>query len=166
MSEARLSVETCLAFAWRPADNGDSPPDLHGNLLLLRAVNALEGMAEPEAERHPERLETKLDLALHWLARVLHGSAALPRTVLRLDAEGIAWRPEACATPAPKARISLYPSALLDAPLDLPVTLVGEADGWLRASLDGTDSAFVEQWEQWLFRMHRRGIQATRGRPA
>jgi hypothetical protein len=76
------------------------------------------------------------------------------------------WRPEASVTPAPKARISLYPSARLDAPLDLPVTLAREADGWLRATLDSTDTAFVEQWQQWLFRMHRRGIQATRGRPA
>lgn len=166
MTEPRLNVDTCLAFAWRPCPAGDdAPADLHGNLLLMRAVNALEGRtAELDGERHDERLETKLDLALHWLARVLHGAPTAPMTALRLDAQGIAWRAEVSAPAARQARLTLYPSARLDAPLDLPVRLAMDEDGWLRASLDESDEAFLEQWQQWLFRLHRRGIQVARGR--
>ncbi|MBK6741490.1 MAG: PilZ domain-containing protein [Hydrogenophilales bacterium] len=165
MSEARLAVESHFAFTWRPLTEALDARTLRGNRLLLRSINATESsVLEAHPDRLHERLETKLDLALHWLGGVLYAGTVLPPArTLRLDAEGLAWEESAAPALGSQVRLTLYPNPGLAAPLELAGEIV-EAGGstWLRARLLDRSEEWQDEWTQWLFRLHRRTIQAAR----
>lgn len=164
MSETRLAVETHLAFAWRLLDEAIEAHTLQGNRLLLRTINAAESsLIEPHSDRQHERLETKLDLALHWLGRVLYADRERPPArALRLDVDGLSWEHPGPSELGSRVRLLLYAHAGLAAPLELAGELV-ESDGvWLRARLLNRSEEWQDEWTQWLFRLHRRSLQAAR----
>lgn len=164
MNETRLAVETQLGFAWRPSDQAVEAHTLQGNRLLLRTINAAESsLLDAHSDRLHERLETKLDLALHWLGRVLYADIAQPPVrTLRLDAEGLSWEQPDAPELGSRVRLFVYAHAGLAAPLELAGELV-ERDGlWLRARLLDRSEEWQDEWTQWLFRLHRRTIQAAR----
>jgi len=164
MSETRLAVETHLAFTWRPLDQPVETHTLQGNRLLLRTINAAESsLLDAHADRLHERLETKLDLALYWLGRVLYADTERPAArALRLDAEGLSWEHPGAPELGSRVRLLLYAHAGLAAPLELAGELV-ETDGvWLRARLLDRSEEWQDEWTQWLFRLHRRSLQAAR----
>lgn len=118
---------------------------------------------ESHPDRLHERLEAKLDLALHWLGQALHDSAPIPEACpVRLDADGLAWRATSPAEADGRFTVILYPSPLLAAPLDLEVMSMSVEDGWLYARMLDTDEEWRDEWTQWLFRLHRRVIQASK----
>jgi hypothetical protein len=165
MNDMGLQVTLRLALTWRPSPNTLDPARTRGNVLLLRALNAIESSPmDRETDPMRERLETKLDLALHWLAHTLF---AIPsdqeRSEVRLEQESITWRAGVDA-PALGARVllTLAPGGGPPAPLVLDAEIV-EVDGpWHKARLIDSDPAWRDAWMQWLFRQHRRAIQAAR----
>ncbi len=164
MNQPRLNVEIVLPHAWRLLDDPVDAFMARGNHLLLHTLNAIESATlEASPDRAHERLEAKLDLALHWLGRVLHAGKSVPEArALRLDGEGMAWI-EADAPPSgSRLCVTLYPSTLMAAPLELEMRVEGSDGPWLRARLMDDNEEFVDAWTQWLFRLHRRTIQAAR----
>lgn len=168
MSEARLAVETSLPFAWRPLTE---PLDAHtarGNRLLLRSINAAESsLLDAHQDRLHERLETKLDLALHWLGRTLFAGVEVPAAhLLRLESEELSWE-DAEAPPASGSlvRLILFPNPGLAAPLELAGEIVATEGLRRRARLLDQSEEWQDEWTQWLFRLHRRTIQAGRKPP-
>lgn len=164
MTEPRLSVEVSLPMCWQlpvvPLDAATA----RGNLLLLHTLNVMES-SHPEAssDRTLERLEAKLDLTLHWLARSLHAGTAVPENrLLRLEPEGLAWREDPDIRIGSPILVSLYPSPVFQVPLELGAELVSTEGGWARVRLQNLDTDCQEEWTQWVFRMHRRMIQAAR----
>lgn len=163
MTEASLIVECELPFAW---EAGTANPALRqGSLLLLKVVNQLEGTPrETEQDRHQERLETKLDLLLHWLGTLLFAAAApLGPTPLRLDALGVEWPvEEGSAMVAGECILALELYPALAAPVRLAANAAQVRPGWWRAEFELMDEDLADQWTQWLFRRHRRAIQTER----
>jgi hypothetical protein len=164
MPDSLFHIDTRLPFSRSP---GPAPAEIEalllGSRLLLRTVNQME-MPPGHGERHEpacERLEAKLDLLLHWLGRNLYGSQ--PRAdeaELRLDAEGVAWPGQ--ASPGETLVLNLYLHPALAAPLQLPARVSAVTAGQVRAEFLDLDEELRDLWSQWLFRRHRRAIQAAR----
>ncbi len=170
MSPTDYLVELDLPFRCQAASEENAHAESHwaevmrGNRLLLRALNSME-MPEPaDMDRHLERLESKLDLALHWLGLSLHGQTPGPALQrLRLYNEGVAWQGHDPGLVAGTTLVlTLHPSPLLAGPLTFAATLTETATPWARAEFLFADEAFQDAWSQWLFRRHRRAIQASR----
>lgn len=161
MSDASLVVETTLALAWQEGlPDADSR---RAGQLLLRVVNMLEGAHEVEPSRAQERLEAKMDLLLHWLGEALFASGMQMAThQVRLDGSGVSWRASSAPPLPAEATLFLRLHPDLYAPFKVGVRLSAPEDGVLRGEFEGFDEAQVEQWTQWLFRMHRRAIQQDR----
>jgi hypothetical protein len=160
MTEPGLVVETELPLAWEAALPG--PDAMRGCQLLLRVVNMLEGPHEGEQNRAQERLEAKLDLMLHWLGAALFASGPrLERQTARLDGHGISWHTATDSVPDQATLLlGLHPG--LGAPFRTGVRLSVPERGLLRADFTDFDEVLAEQWEQWLFRLHRRAVQQDR----
>jgi hypothetical protein len=160
----RLAIEIRLAFAWQPLTEALDGHTEQGNRLLLRTLNASESsLLEVHPDRLHERLETKLDLALHWLGSVLYSGTERPAPVnLRLDPEAIAWESASALAIGSPVCLKLYPNAGLMAPLLLAGEIVEHDGGWPRARLLDESEEWQDAWTQWLFRLHRRTIQAAK----
>lgn len=162
-----LRVECLLPFSWSPLPAAAELPGIRqGTRLLLRVLNQLEagtGHAE-EIDRHREGLDAKLDLLLFWLGQSLYGHLSPPPAVpLRLGLEGLVW-PRGVSPPQPGEAIlvSLQPLDSLVAPLRLPARVTAVTASDVHVAFDHLDEDTREQWEQWLFRRHRRAIHAQR----
>jgi len=168
MSETGLVVEMALPFGWQRVDAAarTAPELTHGNLVLLRVVHLMEASGLPregEPERHHDRLEAKLDLALHWLALSLFGEQSRPDAVtLQLDPNGVEWAANESFRNGEVLRVTLYPHSGLPAPLQLDARVSHAAQGRVRAEVSWGSAALEEAWSQWLFRQHRRSVQASR----
>ena len=167
MNEPLFSVEAALPFAWQTveAESMDCQDTQQSNHLLLKALNALEIPEPGEQSKAQERLESKLDLMLLWLGQVLHGKAGQPeKQTLRLDNDGISWQVADPVAEGSMVKLALYPSSQLGAPLQLWVRVVSHhGASWVRGAFCCQDEGFQNEWSQWLFRRHRREIQAHRG---
>lgn len=164
MNEPRLSVEVSLPMCWQALDAPFDASLAQGNRLLLHTLNAMESShLEATSDRTMERIEAKLDLTLHWLARSLHAATPMPASrLLRLDPEGLAWREDSPIRIGDRLRITVYPSPSIQAPLELDAKRVSSEGGWVSARVQYLDADGQEEWTQWVFRMHRRMIQAAR----
>lgn len=165
MPEDRLHVRLDLPCAVeRHGAHGQETLWQEG-LLSLRVMNLMEGHVghEGEVEHGLGRLEAKLDLALHLLARNLHNQHPLPPpTTVTLWAGGFALHTVEDWRSGEAVLLTLYPSAALPLPLVLPATIIGlDADG-LRAEWPDMPEPLAEVWEQWLFRQHRRTVHDLR----
>jgi len=159
-----LQVACTLPFSWSTATDADFLARQHGNRLLLRTLNVIAA-ALPESERAADRIEARLDLMLHWLDISLHGAVApLPVHALNLFVDGLAWPGTEALAPAQPVWLKLYPSVDFQAPLYLAALVETPSQaGWLRVRWREHDTDWQEEWTQWLFRQHRRAIQAERG---
>lgn len=164
MTETRLFVDIHLGFKWQ---TGDEPVDAgvaEGNRLLMRTLNALEGsLLDADEDRLHERLESKLDLALHWLGQVMYGRNPRPEPrSLHLDLDGVAWEEDSSLAVGHRVHLTLFPSRSLAAPLLLSAEII-EVDGFrVRAKLLDQTEAWRDEWTRWLFRRHRQMIKAVK----
>lgn len=164
MNQPRLSVEISLPMRWQVLDAPLDTSLAQGNRLLLHTLNAMESShPDTTSDRLLERIEAKLDLTLHWLARSLHANSPMPASrLLRLDTEGLAWQEESASKRGDWLRTTLYPSSAIQAPLVLAAECVSSQGGWTYARILDLGSEGQEEWTQWIFRMHRRMIQAAK----
>lgn len=163
-----LQCECRMSLAWRPAapDPGARQAMMREAALLLAAINQMEGGHEMEASpenRRLDRLEAKLDLALHLLARTLEPDAPAPARRVWLGAEAITWedaQPPAGGTPL---ILELRPSEALPLTLKLPALAQAPEPGMARAAWADLSEALGEALVQFVFRRHRQAIRARAG---
>lgn len=135
--------------------------------LLLAAVNQLEAGRETDAtspdNRRLDRLEAKLDLALHLLARVLEPQAASGARTVRLGAETLAWDDDAPPAAGQPLVLRLRPSDQLPLTLELPAVAQAPERGQARARFLALPEDLADALTQFVFRRHRQAIRARSG---
>jgi hypothetical protein len=160
MVESGLIVDTELPFSWQVGTL--SPAQQQADRLLMRVVNLID-VHEPEKNKTSERIEAKLDLMLHWLGWQLFSTANdQPGTQLRLSHGSVEWDAHTGEDIAGQVILNLAIHPSVPAPLRLTAWVEGRRENRIHARLSFPDEEFVEAWNQWLFRLHRRAIQEAR----
>lgn len=166
-----LSCEIFMPLAWRaePLPAQARLSHMREAAHLLAALNQIESMHEQEAgspeNRRLDRIEAKLDLTLHLLARTLEirtpETSAVPaaRNVLLTPSEA-QW-----PDPSPPAQgtpliVEFRPSEALPISLELPAIALEPQAGTARARFDELTEALDEALYQFVFRRHRQAIRA------
>lgn len=164
MTETGFVVECPLAVRWLPLTEAAAvnPHRDRGNLLLLRTLNLMAASYEGEGERVLERIETKLDLMLHWLGLSLHGEPPALLTAVRLEGHRLTWCPDPLPASGARVVLLLHPHPELAAPLALSGEVEKLESGQVTVQLDAMSEDLADQWTQWLFRLHRRAIHMAR----
>lgn len=167
MPDEGLQVELSLPWA---CERRDLTPlaraeQWEQNLLLLRVLNLTPPHAPREAgaEASAARLEAKLDLGLHLLARVLGGDKPAPApATITLSAEGCRGTVADPLQTGEHCLVRLRPDPALALPLDLPAVVVSQAGALTALRWLDMPAPVQEAWDQWLFRQHRRAVQVQR----
>lgn len=155
MDDDGFQVELILPMHCRPGL--PDPTTIQGSQLLLRVIN-LQMAHETEIDRAQEKLEARLDLMLHWLGLQLFGTRPRPELrTLRAGADRLGLGDHGWA-----AGVDLTVSLYLHPALPAPVELAGRVAPGGEVALLFSDEALAEGWRQWLFRQHRRAVQAAR----
>lgn len=166
-----------LPLAWPARAELNDPGDteiaahLRQALLVLNACNHLDAQREAELaageQRKLERLEAKLDLALHLLARALHPQRPPAPRALRLSPQGLSWETPAHestheSTPEPGLAVwlQIHPCAALPLPLQLPGQIQAAEPGRIEARFTHLDEPLTEALVQYIFRRQREAIRA------
>lgn len=169
-----LSFRAHLPVAWTSGplpDAGEQARIRDNNLTLLRALNALEERpAESGEEGHSaemRRLESRLDLALVLLGRLLREREAVPDPrELRMSAAGIAWTPgEPVPAVGATGVIEVYLTTHAPQPLSLPATIQASGDEAgnpgefpREAVFEDPGDSVRDALEKLIFRYHRREV--------
>ena len=164
-----LSCTCAMPLAWHPADLDERARQrlLREAALLLAALNQMEGTHEMEGggtdNRRMERLEAKLDLALHLLARTLEPGAAPPIRNVVLSPLAVTWDDTQAPAAGTPLLLELRPSELLPLTLRLPALAEAPQQGQARARLGKLSEALDDALHQFVFRRHRQAIRARTG---
>lgn len=163
-----LRCECRMPLAWRPAapDEDTRQAMMREAALLLAAINQVEGGHEIEAgseNRRLDRLEAKLDLALHLLARALEPHDPAPARRVRLGAEALSWEDAQPPAEGTALVLEMRPSEALPLTLKLPAVAQAPEPGMARARLAGLSETLVDALVQFVFRRHRQAIRARAG---
>jgi len=164
-----LSCTSPMPLAWHPVhlDENTRQSLLREATLLLIALNQMESTHEQDSggteNRRLERLEAKLDLALHLLARALEpGPPPTTRSVV-LSPLGVEWNDEQAPAAGTLVILELRPSAHLPLTLRLPAVAREPLPGQARVSLVDLPEALDDALHQFVFRRHRQAIRARAG---
>jgi len=164
-----LSCTSEMPLAWHPAslEENERQRMMREAALLLNALNQMESSRDLEGSgaenRRFERLEAKLDLALHLLARTLEpGATPLLRNVT-LSPQSVEWNDEHAPGAGTPLILELRPSEHLPLTLRLPAMARDPLPGLARASLVNLPEALDEALHQFVFRRHRQAIRARAG---
>lgn len=174
-----LHYEDRLPLRWQEA--GEPPPPAgvlavnRGNEQLLRNLSAVEE-SRPESDEDGQgnhdiqRLESKLDLLMDMMGRLLARQIELPEPVpLRLGADALQWTCPAAQRPAlgRLLRVEVYLSRKYPSPL----VLFGTVESLRPAAGDGVQvtlrysdlgEALRSGLEKVIFRQHRRLVAQAR----
>lgn len=172
MSDHALGVELTLPFVWIPDSAGtrDAQPVWRETLLVLRLLLTQDAAPLRDGD-HPgglERLEAKVDLVLHLLTRPRTGAAApLHPTPLVLQTDGLVIPQGLSGDPAQgdSGLVLLDPGSPSPLALGLPVHLVHRDGAGTVLAWRDPPPELSDPWTQWLFRQHRRAIQAGHHQP-
>ncbi len=164
-----LSCTCRMSLLWRPASYDEHTRQglMHEAALLLNALNQMEGAHDLEAggpeNRRLERVEAKLDLALHLLARALEpGQPPAARTVL-LTPQWVEWEDALGPDAGTRVILELRPSEHLPLTLRLPGMAVAAPAGWARVGLENLSEMLDDSLHQFVFRRHRQAIRSRAG---
>jgi Atypical PilZ domain, cyclic di-GMP receptor len=167
-----IRLETRLPLQWRSAETLPETTLARWNatnIVLLRALGVLDvsHVVYEHGEPSQDRLEAKMDLLIALFSQLILRDPSLPEEVeLTLATKGVAWRNEDGPEPGSKLALSLYLSPKLPLPLTLAVTTTAlqprDFELMIQTEFQPSSEEFQELWEQTLFRMHRRVIQAQR----
>jgi hypothetical protein len=132
--------------------------------LLLAALNQIEATHELESSgaenRRLDRIEAKLDLTLHLLARTLETSATPTPRIVHLAPSGAHWQDSAPPAQGTPLTLELRPSEALPLSLKLPAIALEPLSGNARVSFEGLTETLDEALYQFVFRRHRQAIRA------
>jgi hypothetical protein len=137
---------------------------LHG-LAIAEDVRGEDAEERNEATPSLQRLEAKLDLVLSLLGRLARRSEdALPVCPLRWSHRGL--RIDLPTSPGftedTVGVAMLQPVGWLSDHIELPATVLAQADRHLWLRFDALSPGLAEAMERHLFRMHRRQIAEAR----
>ena len=165
-----LTCECSMPLAWRaaPVEAEEIQLYVREAALILAALNQIESSHELESSgpenRRLDRIEAKLDLTLHLLARNLeHHDASrdnLAAKRVQLTPNGAQWQDATAPAQGTRLILELRPSETLPLNLKLPaIALAPQAD---RARVSFTDltETLDEALYQFVFRRHRQAIRA------
>jgi hypothetical protein len=173
-----LVYEDTVPLGWREAGKDISTAQIlrthQSNERVLRCLAALEehrGETADEEHGHVahdlSRLESKLNLLLDMVARLLVEHVSMPTAVpVKMSGAGIRWH----SASAPAAGSLLYIDIYLTPGYPSPITLYGEVsqvlplDGGFQVDVHYRDmSDPMRSWiEKMIFRHHRRQIAHSR----
>lgn len=166
-----LEIGLDLPFAWQPArpDAAETETLWQEAQLLLRVIQGLDSPPPRDADREAalnrglERLEAKLDLVLHLMARDPRAAPpGLATRRLTLSAQGLRCSGQATWQTGETGLCVLRPSPTLPLPIRFPARLdATDAQGCSIRWPDMPDTV-AEPWSQWLFRQHRRAVHARK----
>jgi hypothetical protein len=116
-----------------------------------------------------ERLESKLNVIMQLLSRLLSRENVLPRErKFRLAADGIEWDHDTALKLDSAGLVSLHINRTLPYPLQLPGKIVGchATDGRFRVAFafEGVAANVLDLLEKMIFRHHRRAVADARER--
>jgi len=164
-----LSCSYPMPLAWHPVSlDADACQSLMREAaLLLSALNQMESSHELEGggseNRRLERVEAKLDLALHLLARTLEpGPGPTVRNVV-LSPLGLEWNDEQAPAAGTRLILDLRPSEHLPLTLRLPAVALDPLPGLARVRLENLPQALDDALHQFVFRRHRWAIRSRAG---
>jgi len=164
-----LSCTCPMPLAWHPAslDENARQSLMREAALLLSALNQMESSHELDSggpeNRRLERLEAKLDLALHLLARALEAGPTPAIHNVMLSPLGVEWNDEQAPAAGTRLILDLRPSEHLPLTLRLPAVALDPLPGLARVCLANLPEALDEALHQFVFRRHRQAIRARAG---
>jgi hypothetical protein len=168
MSEGLL-CECRMPLIWRKAalDEATRQAMMREAALLLAAINQMESGHEIEAagaeNRRLDRLEAKLDLALHLLARALEPAAAVAPRPVNLSAEGAEWQDRDPPAEGVSVILEIRPSEALPLNLNLIAEALAPGENLARVRFTGLSEELNDALVQFVFRRHRQAIRARSG---
>jgi hypothetical protein len=132
--------------------------------LLLAALNQIEGTHELESSgtenRRLDRIEAKLDLTLHLLARTLNTEPMPESRIVQLSPVGAQWQDPAPPDQGTILVLDLRPSEALPLSLKLSAIALEPLSGSARVRFEGLTETLDEALYQFVFRRHRQAIRA------
>ena len=161
-----LSCECHMPLAWHAAqlEPGVHQARMREATLLLTALNQMEGAHEIESSGHEnrrlDRIEAKLDLTLHLLARTLETGTAPEMAIVQLTPSGAQWQDAAPPSEGTMLLLEFRPSEVLPLSLKLPAIALEPLSGYARVKFEGLTEALDEALYQFIFRRHRQAIRA------
>lgn len=161
-----LLCECRMPLVWREAslDNHARETAMREAALLLAAINQMESSHDLEPggpeNRRLDRLEAKLDLALHLLARALEPVGAPAPRLVRLGAEAVEWEDAQAPVEGAALILELRPSDALPLTLKLPAQALAPVADRARARFVGLSETLNDVLVQFVFRRHRQAIRA------
>lgn len=164
-----LTCTSPMPLAWQTAslDESERQRMMREAALLLNALNQTESSHDLESggadSRRFERLEAKLDLVLHLLARSLEPDASSPIRNVTLSPLGVEWSEPHPPIAGADVIVELRPSEQLPLTLRLPARARDPLPGVARASLVNPPETLDEALHQFVFRRHRQAIRARAG---
>jgi hypothetical protein len=158
---------TCeMPLAWHPVklDAQTLRTSISEATALLVALNQMEGMHEAEAgsqeNRRLDRIEAKLDLALHLLGRALADGDRPAARLVRLSPDGASW-PEPLPPAAGAGLIfEIHLSEALPLSLKLPAIALPACEGRAEIRFADLPETLADALHQFVFRRHRQAIRA------
>lgn len=171
MNEPGIALHAQLPLAWQAAPAFPQAllaEWMHGNLICLQALAALETHDEKDpsatGEHAAGRLEAKVDLLLQLVGELMRKQQTpLPKTEVTLGAQEVSWDSATPIANGSTGVLTIYLSPRLHWPLTLPVQITSTQGHRVHATLLHL-SEDVQTWlERTLFRYHRRALQ-TRAR--
>ncbi|HUO95035.1 MAG TPA: PilZ domain-containing protein [Steroidobacteraceae bacterium] len=125
---------------------------------------------EPELAEDLQRLESKVNVLIQLVARLLNRATTLPPVrSIRLHASGLEWRIDDEEVQPGTGVVELHVSRHFPQPLRLPGRIEGVAsdDGgrWVGFRFEGLTPSVTELLERMIFRHHRRLVAGTRSAP-
>lgn len=160
-----LLCQCTMPLSWREAapDASERRAMLGEAALVLAAINQMEGGHEIESapeNRRLERLEAKLDLTLHLLAKVLEPAPPPPGIAVGLGGETVEWRDERPPAAGTAIVLELRPSEALPLAIRLPAVALAPNGGLARARFQELNEELADALTQFVFRRHRQAIRA------
>jgi hypothetical protein len=163
---------TCLCrmpLSWHAAemDAETSAQLLREAALLLAALNQIENSHELEAttpeNRRLDRIEAKLDLALHLLARKLQDENHIQRLPVELSPASASWPDAHPPSDGTRLIVEFSPSTALPLNLKLPAIGMAPENGMARVRFEPLGETLDDALYQFVFRRHRQAIRARSG---
>jgi len=154
-----------MPLAWHPAslDENARRSLMREATHLLAALNQMENSHELEVggpeNRRLERLEAKLDLALHLLARTLEPGPAAEGRAVTLTPQGAEWMDATPPADSDELILEIRPSEQLPLTLKLPAVAYAPLSGKARVRFENLPEALDDALHQFVFRRHRQAIR-------
>jgi len=158
-----------MPLSWHAAevDAEASTQLLREAALLLAALNQIESSHELEAtnpeNRRLDRIEAKLDLALHLLARTLQDESHSKRLPVELTSTSASWPDNTPPGEGTRLIVEFSPSTALPLNLKLPAIGMAPENSMARVRFAGLGETLDDALYQFVFRRHRQAIRARSG---